>query len=412
MKVSLSITALAVSVLLSAAEIAAPWNGKTEVPGNGKFCFRKAVLSLEPGKSYRFDYRMSKVPPMSAKKIENRLVLFSVSDGKFSEIMTSGEEVPADGKVHQVATAFTVPANAKGEILLFAYNCNASGVMKISDFKVSQLSDTEKFKAGTVIAPVQTAGENVGKSSPNEIRPKLGNSEQALLEGNGRFLFRQEELPMKAGDAYTAEMQVCKRGKLSANPAEHRLVLAVTTTSGKFREFCYAAENVPSDGKWHTVSFHCTVPADSRKVMLYLYNCNASGNMEMKNLVFQRQTALAFWGPEKIFSLPGNGKFLGKHYTVAAQAGKNYDIAFKIRKSAGMSANSAEHRVVLSCVTAAGKIYEFAYLGEKAAPDNTWHDVKQTVLVPKDCGGTIRISVYNCNSNGKLDLSDFSMESK
>ena len=84
MKKSIVLTLIALSASVF-AEIAAPWGGSLSVKGNGKFVCRDAKMALQPGKSYRFDFKMSKVAPLSKKNIEHQLVLYSVDNGKHNQ---------------------------------------------------------------------------------------------------------------------------------------------------------------------------------------------------------------------------------------------------------------------------------------------------------------------------------------
>ena len=412
MKKSWFFPCLALSCICSAAEIAAPWNGGIEVRGNGKFNFQKAALPLRAGQSYRCDFQICKTPPLSAKNIEHRLVLFVVSGDKFVEIADFATEVPPDGKSHHVSSAFTVPSASAGEFLLFAYNCNATGTMKITDFTITELPDAPSVKIG-VAAPAQPAVQpTAAVGDSNLIVPRLGNTESGFLEGNGRFLFKNEVIPLKRNGAYTVTFEMCKKAPLSPNSAEHRMVILLKSPTGQVRELCYAGEKVPVDGNWHEVKADCVLPDAPGDFMVFLYNCNAEGSVEVKNLKFTLRGPMMPWGTEPVFSLAGNGKSQGKYFNLTMTPGKVYTVGFKMRKTPKLSSNSAEHRVVLSCVTASGRVYEFYYLGEAVPVDGNWHEVKADTLVPADCGGVVRLNIYNCNADGKLELSDFSAVEK
>lgn len=391
-----------------AAVLPSPWNGKLEITGDGKFKFQKAVLPLQAGKSYQFDFQIVKVPPLSEKQIEHRLVLYAVSGDKHTEIANFGTEVPVDGQVHHVRSAFTVPENLTGEYQLFAYNCNATGTMKLYDFTISVLSNIPDIKIGAVAnMPSQATG--VPQQDFSAVKTRFGNAERGLLEGNNRFLYKGETVPLKRGAVYEVTFEMCKTKPLSHNPIEHRLVVALKGKTGQISELMYAGENVPVDGQWHAVKESCTLPDAPGDFMVFIYNCNAEGNLEIRNLTFTMLGNAMPWGADKTLIVAGNGKFLGKHYTINAKAGGKYTIQFKMRKTPTLSTNPIEHRVVLSCNKADGNAYEFCYLGETIPVDWYWHEIKTEVTIPADCIGTIKFSVYNCNANGNVELTDFSM---
>ncbi len=406
----LSLIALSASVF---AEIAAPWGGSLSVKGNGKFVCRDAKMALQPGKSYRFDFKMSKVAPLSKKNIEHQLVLYSVDNGKHNQIKTFAAEVPVDGKTYQVSSAFTVPADAKGIIKLFVYNCFAQGSVNITDFKVAELAEAEKIsvKSAPVIEEV--------KNDPNTVLPSLSNRQRALLEGNGRFLFLNEKIPLKINQKYTVSFEMRKAAPLSDKKIEHRIVLAHTDTNGKYSEFAHFGEDIPVDGKWHKFTGSFKTPAANGTCFIYIYNCNADGTMEVKNIRMTLSNAAVASAPAKAaapapamqkapdFEVIGNGKFKGGHFHVQVKPASTCEFNFKMMKTPEMSKNSAEQRIVIAVISKAGKIREAGYIGEKLPADSKWHDMKYTLKVPADSNGTLRIYVYNCNATGKIALKDF-----
>ena len=407
----LSLVALGASVF---AEIAAPWGGSLSVKGNGKFVCRDAKMALQPGKSYRFDFKMSKVAPLSSKNIEHQLVLYAVDNGKHRAIKTFAAEVPVDGKTYQVSSAFTVPADAKGIIKLFAYNCFAQGSVNITDFKVAELGEAEKIsvKSAPVIDEV--------KADPNTVLPALSNRQRALLEGNGRFFFLTEKVPLKNNQNYTISFEMRKVAPLSAKKIEHRIVLSHTDTNGKYSEFANFGDDVPVDGKWHKVTGTFKTPSADGSCTIYIYNCNADGSMEVKNIrMTLGNSAVPAPAPVKTaapapkmqqapdFEVAGNGKFKGGHFHVQVKSASTCEFNFKMMKTPEMSKNSAEQRVVIAVITKSGKIREAGYIGEKLPADSKWHDMKYTFKVPPESNGTLRIYVYNCNATGKISLKDF-----
>ena len=429
MKKILFLSSLTLCAVTFASNIPAPWGGALELKGNGKFICRGAVLPLVKGKSYRFDFKITKLPPMSAKKIEHRLMLYSTKGNKHQEIKSFAADVPVDGKTYQVASAFTVPANAEGELKLFVYNCNAAGTLKIADFKVSELASAEKIN--TNVTEIKAAAISAPTANPNEIRPAFGNREKGILEGNGRFLYRTEVLPLQPGHLYSISFDMCKIAPLSNKNIEHRIVLAQNPPSGGYREFAYFGENVPVDGKWHNVKGSFTAPKDGGKFSMFVYNCNADGSMEIKNVIISdvnksaatvstsavpapKTAAPANSAVKKApdFEIAGNGKFKGSHFHVTVKPASVCEFNFKMMKTPEMSKNPAEQRVVIASVNTKGAVREIAYIGEKLTADSQWHNMKHTLKIPADCNGTLRVYVYNCNATGKIALKDFTYQCK
>lgn len=416
MKKTAVFSALALCAASLFANIAAPWGGATELQGNGKFVCRDAKLDLVKGKSYRFDFKITKVPPLSAKNIEHQLVLYAVDGKAHKQIKTFAAEAPADGKTYQVSSAFTIPANTKGFLKLFVYNCYSKGTVKISDFKISELGAAEKISA------TAAAVKEVVKADPNVVIPALGNKQRALLEGNGRFLFLTEKIFLKAAQTYNISFDIRKVAPLSEKNIEHRLVLSMTDDNGKYNEFGHFGENVPVDGKWHKVAGTFTVPPQSGKYTMYIYNCNADGSMEVKNIRFTLTNKAAAKTPApqaaaKVNKAPdievvGNGKFKSGHFHVSVKPNSVCTFNFKMMKTPKMSSNPVEQRVVVAYIPTKGMIREIAYIGENLPADSKWHNMKHSVKIPANSNGTLRIYVYNCKATGKIALKDFTWECK
>ena len=430
MKKNILLLLLTAGAVTLSANIPAPWGGTLDLAGNGKFTCRGAVLPLVKGKSYRFDFKITKLPPLSEKKIEHRLMLYAVNGSKHKEIKAFAAEVPVDGKTYQVASAFTVPANAEGELKLFVYNCNAKGTLKLADFRISELAPAEEIN--TNVTEVKAVAVNVPTANPNEIRPAFGNREKGILEGNGRFLYRTEVLPLQPGHLYSISFDMCKIGPLSEKNIEHRMVLAFNPASGGYREFAYFGENVPVDGKWHNVKGTFTAPKEEGKYSMFIYNCNADGSLEIKNVCISDvnksaatvSSAAAATAPKAAptaesavrkapdFEVVGDGKFKGGHFHVIVKPASVCEFNFKMMKTPKMSANTAEQRVVIASVNNKGAVREIGYIGEKIPADSQWHDIKYTLKIPADCNGTLRVYVYNCNATGKIALSNFTYQCK
>lgn len=428
MKKTLFLSLLTLCAVTFASSIPAPWGGALDLKGNSKFICRGAVLPLVKGKSYRFDFKITKLPPMSTKKIEHRLILYSVNGNKHQEIKSFAAEVPVDGKTYQVASAFTVPANANGELKLFVYNCNAKGTLKLADFKISELAPAEKIN--TNVTEIKAVAVNTPAADSNEIRPAFGNREKGILEGNGRFLYRTEVLPLQPGHLYNITFEMCKIAPLSKKNIEHRIVFAQNPPSGGYREFAYFGENVPVDGKWHNVKGSFTAPKDGGKYSMFVYNCNADGSMEIKNVCITAVNKSAATVSSSVtapkpaapaasaikkapdFEVAGNGKFKGGHFHVAVKPASVCEFNFKMMKTPKMSANTAEQRVVIAAINTKGAIREIGYIGEKIPADSKWHNLKYSLKIPSDCNGTLRIYVYNCNATGKIALKDFTYQCK
>lgn len=403
-KIFVSMLSVLAYVGAFAAEISAPWGGSTEIKGTGKFAFRNAKIALKPGKSYRFDFKMSKIPPLSAKKIEHQLVLYSILNNKPKAIKNMAAEVPADGKVYQVTSVFTIPADAQGDIMLFAYNCFAKGTVKISDFKVTDAENVQPVNSA--VTAVQQVAETSDTKS-DEILPSFSNRKRALLEGNGRFLFLEESLQFKPATKYSISFEICKIGPLSPKTIEHRLVLAFIDENGKYSEFGLFGEKIPVDGKWHTVNSTFTTPAANGKYKMYIYNCNADGSMEIKKIRITPSRQPAPWGKDEVFAVKGNGKFLGKNFHISVKANSVVNISFKMMKTPQMSANPVEQRMVIAYIPKNGNIREIAWLGEKIPADSKWHELKHSLKVPADSNGTLRVIVYNCKASGTISVKDF-----
>ena len=91
MKKNILLLLLTASAVTLSANIPAPWGGTLDLAGNGKFTCRGAVLPLVKGKSYRFDFKITKLPPLSEKKIEHRLMLYAVNGrGVRTDCQSSG----------------------------------------------------------------------------------------------------------------------------------------------------------------------------------------------------------------------------------------------------------------------------------------------------------------------------------
>ncbi|MBQ7402589.1 MAG: hypothetical protein IJW05_04025 [Lentisphaeria bacterium] len=395
--------------LLSAAELKAPWNGRIELKGNGKFKCAEAVLPLEQGKAYQLDFLIRKVAPLSAKPIEHRLVLFHDVNGKVKEITNFATQVPVDGKTYHFSAAFKIPENlGSGKLKLFLYNCNGTGEVLLKEIKLVSIDNPKTLTFGAAkVTRVEKTAVPAGNAAKNEIIPQLGPAGEAVLFGNKQFLFYQKQIPLERGIAYKVELMMSKKPALSKNPAEHRAVISRKDPSNHIFELAYLGENVPVDGKWHKCETTVTIPDAAGDIMFYIYNCNATGVLSVKDLKFTRLGKIMPWGTGNTFLLKGNGKFLGKNFPIDLPAGKTCTITIEMKKTAPVSKNPAEHRAVLSYTNSNGKYKEILYLGDKVPADGKWHKVTSSLIVPADCKGTAKLNLYNCNALGSLEIKNF-----
>ena len=395
--------------LLSAAVLKAPWNGGIELKGNGKFKCAETVLPLEQGKAYQLDFLIRKVAPLSGKPIEHRLVLFHDVNGKVKEIANFATQVPVDGETYRFSAAFKIPENlGSGKIKLFLYNCNGTGAVQLKDIKLVSIDNPKALTFGAAkVARAEKTATPAGNPAEDVVMPQLGPAGEAVLFGNKQFLFYQKQIPLKRGSAYKVELMMSKKHALSKNPAEHRAVISRKDPANHIFELAYLGENVPIDGKWHKCETTVSIPDVDGDIMFYIYNCNATGTLSVKELKFTKLGKIMPWGTETAFVLKGDGKFLGKSFPIDLPAGKTCLISVEMKKTAPVSKNSAEHRAVLSYTNSKGKTREILYLGDKVPASGKWHRITSSLVVPADCKGTAKLNIYNCNASGTVEVKSF-----
>ena len=100
------------------------------IQGNGKFKCLVEVIPLVKNTSYKFSCEIRKVPPVSAKKIEHRVVIYNRFNKKYKPLAKVGEDIPADGKWHKCEVTFKVP-DLPGDFQIYLFNCSASGLVEM-----------------------------------------------------------------------------------------------------------------------------------------------------------------------------------------------------------------------------------------------------------------------------------------
>ena len=79
-----------------------------------------------------------------------------------------------------------------------------------------------------------------------------------------------------------------KTPEMSKNPAEQRVVIASVNTKGAVREIAYIGEKLTADSQWHNIKHTLKIPADCNGTLrVYVYNCNATGKIALKDFTYQ-----------------------------------------------------------------------------------------------------------------------------
>ena len=91
---------------------------------------------------------------------------------------------------------------------------------------------------------------------------------------------------LEKNTTYTFSCQIRKTGSLSPKKIEHRIVIYSRNQNKKFTMLAKVGENVPTDGQWHNCQITFKVPNNVNNYQMYLFNCNATGIVEVKYPVF------------------------------------------------------------------------------------------------------------------------------
>ncbi len=119
-----------------------PWGEENvlAVKGTGKFLGKSFPIDLPAGKVCAVSLKMRKTAPLAEKSEFHRVVLsYQDKDNKNREILYLGDNVPVDSQWHDIKGTLKVPDDCNGTAKLNVYNCNATGLLEIQNWKVVEV---------------------------------------------------------------------------------------------------------------------------------------------------------------------------------------------------------------------------------------------------------------------------------
>lgn len=140
---------------------------------------------------------------------------------------------------------------------------------------------------------VKTQGEILEKRYPMPEPPrKIELFKQGIkLSGNGKFLYRKEQIPLSNAKKYTVSLEIKKSGEVSPKAWHNYVLVGHHDLNRKFRSFATLAARIKADGKWHTQKVTFTTPEKVFESSIIFYNCNSKGDVEIKNVVIEREAS-------------------------------------------------------------------------------------------------------------------------
>ncbi|MBQ6472856.1 MAG: hypothetical protein IJJ33_12800 [Victivallales bacterium] len=236
-------------------------DGVATLLGNEAFAYRKIGLRLAPATAYRFTLEMRKEGELSPNPIEHRgVTMVDLGANRVIEYGHLGEKLPVDGKWHAIDSTISTPS-LKGAHFFCLYNCHAKGTLQIRNFTVTKCNATTPW-----------------------------GSEVFSLTGNGKFQGRNFPFAVKAGQPCRIAFRMRKVAPLAVETMYHRGVVAWRGDNGALHEILWLGENIPIDGQWHDVEGKVTFPPASQgNGLFFLYNCHATGTVEIRDWLVQGQ---------------------------------------------------------------------------------------------------------------------------
>ena len=152
------------------------------------------------------------------------------------------------------------------------------------------IGEAKNLKAAAT--PIALTMDKISKFTSNinhqaqVVIPSLGNNKPMLLKGNSKFNYLVENIKLEKDATYSFSCQIRKTGSLSPKKIEHRIVIYSRNQNKKFTMLAKVGENVPTDGQWHNCQITFKVPNNVNNYQMYLFNCNATGIVEVKYPVF------------------------------------------------------------------------------------------------------------------------------
>jgi len=387
-----------------------PWKGSVSVNGGAPSSVKSDVFALQPGASYRLDFRMRKNKTAECTEDKTSLELWGGKNGLPCQIASFDATVPVDGEEHACATAFALPKDATGEYHLLLNGKDTACQITVRDVRLTKLPPVPPVTIGPaeVTAKVE---EKQSVNLPSVIHVNLGEDGVMTLLGNEAFCYQKRELRLAPSTPYRFTLEMRKEGELSPNPIEHRGAVMVDVGSNRVIEFGYLGELVPVDGKWHSIDQIITVPPQKGTHFFCLYNCHAKGTLQIRNFTVTKCKSTMPWGSD-VLTLKGSGKFLGQNFPFGVKPGQPCQLSFRMRKVSPLATETLYHRAVVAWREDNGTLHEILYLGEKIPVDGKWHEVNGTVTLPPASQGNGLFFLYNCHATGTVEIRDWKIQEK